>query len=113
MRQVWDATFGESELRAIHRLCRTIVTRAAALAAVVISATAKKTQYLQPAMQGVTVAIDGSLYKCVPFFRAKLRETLDGILGKNISNLIHLLNADDGSGKGAAVLACIVGNSAK
>lgn len=113
MRQVWNATFSEPELRAVNQLCKTIVARSAALAAVIIAGTARKTQYLQPAMQGVSVAIDGSLYKCVPFFRNKLRAALEDILGSSRANLIHLLTADDGSGKGAAVLACTVAHLTK
>ena len=109
--QVWGAVFPQSELNVIYTLCKTIVMRAAALTAVIISGTARKTKSLQPALRGVTVAIDGSLYKFVPFFREVLRKSLDDILGASVSRLVHLEMADDGSGKGAAVLACIVNSS--
>lgn len=79
--------------------------RSAALSAVIIAATAKKTKHLQAAMGGCTVAIDGSLYKLVPFFQRQVRAHLDSLLGKVTSSLVHLVTADDGSGKGAAVLA--------
>lgn len=105
--QVWGAKFRYTELNVIYTLCKVIITRAASLTAVIISATARKTKCLQPALEGVTVAIDGSLYKFVPYFREMLRKFLDSILGVQISQLVHLEMADDGSGKGAAVLACL------
>lgn len=101
----WHHEFSYSELRAIHRLCRVVMDRSAALAAVIIASIARKTRHLQPAMSGVSVAIDGSLYRCAPFFQRQLRTHLDAILGKAVSGLIHLILADDGSGKGASILA--------
>lgn len=71
----------------------------------------KATGRLQPAMGGLTVGIDGTLYVKNPHFQTMMREFLDLILDKETSSLIHCCVAEDGSGKGAAVLAGTVRNA--
>lgn len=82
-----------------------VFRRSAAVSAVAIAAMAKATGRLQTAMGGLTVGIDGSLYTLNPTYRDAVREYLEMILTKKTADLIHTVVAEDGSGKGAAVLA--------
>lgn len=70
-----------------------------------IAAMSKSTGRLQTAMGGLTVGIDGTLYVQNVIYQETVREYLEVVLDKNIADLIHTVIAEDGSGKGAAVLA--------
>eukprot|EP01057_Protomagalhaensia_wolfi_P002638 Protomagalhaensia_wolfi_Nauph_80__2637@NODE_277_length_2952_cov_21_849983_g207_i0_p1_GENE_NODE_277_length_2952_cov_21_849983_g207_i0NODE_277_length_2952_cov_21_849983_g207_i0_p1_ORF_typecomplete_len509_score115_86Hexokinase_1/PF00349_21/3_2e52Hexokinase_2/PF03727_16/3e50_NODE_277_length_2952_cov_21_849983_g207_i03051831 len=107
----FEAKFSLEELQRVQGLCAAVYDRAAALAAMLICGTATKTGRLQQAMGGVTVGIDGSLYKCNEFFRNDIRKYIDVLLGQERSKLIHLEFAEDGSGLGAAILAAIAAAS--
>ena len=54
---------------------------------------------------GCTVAIDGTLFKKHPKLSGIMRNTLDEVLP---SNKIRLVESEDGSGRGAAIIAAIV-----
>lgn len=101
----------QDDLRTIHRIATTVMDRSASMAAVFISACAQKSGRLQAAFGGLSVGIDGSLYKKNPWYRQRVRHHLDSILGETKSRLIHLLLADDGSGKGAGILSAIIANA--
>lgn len=103
----FNTTFTLDELKWIQHICTVIYERGASLAAVIIAGCALKSGRLQEAMGGLTVGIDGSLYKCNPFFRDYILHYLEVILGPHQASLVHLENADDGSGLGAAILAAI------
>lgn len=103
--QAWGDSLELDQLRVLSRIATAVMDRSAALAAVVIAGCSQKTGRLQPAFGGLSVAIDGSLYKKNPWYQRRIRFHLDSILGKSPSSLIHLLLADDGSGKGASILA--------
>lgn len=79
--------------------------RSAAVSAVAIAAMAKSTGRLTRAMGGLTVGIDGTLYVQNPVYQKAVEEYLEKILGRNAADLIHIVVAEDGSGKGAAILA--------
>eukprot|EP01053_Blabericola_migrator_P005871 Blabericola_migrator_1__5870@NODE_2972_length_2149_cov_966_886167_g1860_i0_p1_GENE_NODE_2972_length_2149_cov_966_886167_g1860_i0NODE_2972_length_2149_cov_966_886167_g1860_i0_p1_ORF_typecomplete_len514_score97_75Hexokinase_1/PF00349_21/8_5e53Hexokinase_2/PF03727_16/5_2e46DUF2964/PF11177_8/0_16_NODE_2972_length_2149_cov_966_886167_g1860_i02421783 len=104
----FGVSFTEAELRMIRDLCVQIFDRGAAMAAVIIASTCLKSGRLQEALGGVTVGIDGSLYKHNAFFREGIVKYLGVILGPKQAALIQLENSDDGSGLGAAILAAIV-----
>ncbi|XP_055388868.1 hexokinase-like [Condylostylus longicornis] len=108
IRDVWSAELSVAELGVIHRIATAVMDRSARLAAVLISGCARKTGRLQAAFGGLSVGIDGSLYKRNPWYRERLRYHLDQMLGPSRSSLIHLLLADDGSGKGAAILSSVI-----
>eukprot|EP01054_Gregarina_sp_Poly1_P011467 Gregarina_sp_Poly_1__11466@NODE_985_length_5470_cov_797_213215_g692_i0_p2_GENE_NODE_985_length_5470_cov_797_213215_g692_i0NODE_985_length_5470_cov_797_213215_g692_i0_p2_ORF_typecomplete_len514_score88_85Hexokinase_1/PF00349_21/1_9e51Hexokinase_2/PF03727_16/1_9e44_NODE_985_length_5470_cov_797_213215_g692_i037935334 len=103
----FNATFTLDELRWIQHICSLVFERGAALAAMIISGCSLKSGRLQEAMGGLTVGIDGSLYKCNPFFRDWIVYYLEVILGPKQASLVHLENSDDGSGLGAAILSAI------
>eukprot|EP01056_Protomagalhaensia_sp_Gyna25_P001445 Protomagalhaensia_sp_Gyna_25__1444@NODE_172_length_4653_cov_470_453186_g134_i0_p1_GENE_NODE_172_length_4653_cov_470_453186_g134_i0NODE_172_length_4653_cov_470_453186_g134_i0_p1_ORF_typecomplete_len512_score88_07Hexokinase_1/PF00349_21/3e53Hexokinase_2/PF03727_16/1_7e46_NODE_172_length_4653_cov_470_453186_g134_i0941629 len=107
----FEAKFSLIELQMIQGLCVAVYDRAAALAAMLICGTATKTGRLQHALGGVTIGVDGSLYKCNEFFRNDIRKYIDVLLGQDRSRLIHLEFAEDGSGLGAAILAAMAAAS--
>lgn len=104
---MWDFSPPDEHVVMIKSLFTVIYDRSASLSAVVIAAMAEKTAKLQPALGGLTVGVDGSLYTQNKTYREKLDEQLKVILGDDIASLIHFVIADDGSGKGAAILAGI------
>ncbi|EZG44252.1 hexokinase [Gregarina niphandrodes] len=106
-REQWGCEFSIEELGWVKDLCEVVFRRSAALAAVLVAGIAIKTGKLQEAIGGLTVGIDGSLWKCNPKYRADLKTYLGHILGQEEANLITLVNSDDGSGLGAAILSAV------
>lgn len=103
----WQASFALQELTWIRTICDAVFKRAAALSAMIIAGCALKSGRLQEAMGGLSVGIDGSLWKCNSFFRQDIRNYLKVILGEKQAALVHLLDSDDGSGLGAAILSAV------
>lgn len=108
LKVMWDWIPSIEYIRMIQKLFTQVFDRSAALAAAVIAAMAKKTGKLQPAMGGLTVGVDGSLYTRNETYRQRLVHHLNTILGEDTASLLHFTVADDGSGKGAAILAACV-----
>lgn len=65
----------------------------------------KSNGHLQPAMGGLTCGIDGALYVRSPIYQEAIRKYLEVILTKSAADLINIVISEDGSGKGAAILA--------
>lgn len=110
--QAWGEDLDLADLQVLHRIATAVLDRSAALSAVVIAGCSLKTGRLQAAFGGLSVAIDGSLYTKNPWYQRRIRDHLDTILGKPRSGLIHLIVAEDGTGKGAAILASTLADSA-
>ncbi|EZG58902.1 hexokinase, partial [Gregarina niphandrodes] len=92
-------------LEICHNLCRAACRRSAAIMSCLIATFAKRTGRLQPALGGVTVAIDGSVYTKNPEYQKDFRQELEKTVGKDLADLIKVTIATDGSGAGAAILA--------
>lgn len=103
--QAWSFEMPHDDLLIVSRISTAVMDRSAAIAAILVAACAHKTGRLQAAFGGLSVGIDGSLYKKNSEYRNRVRHHLDAILGQSRSSLVHLLLADDGSGKGAGILA--------
>lgn len=101
----WNTTVQQRQV--VQQLFQVVFDRSAALASVAIVALAGKTERLQPAMGGLTCAIGGSLCSKVPSYFVKLRSYLDDVLDNDTARLIHLYEVQDGSAKGAGILAAI------
>lgn len=101
---LWDWQLSREEALTIKDLFAQVFDRSAALSACAIGALAKSTGRLQPAMGGVTVALEGSLHGAHPWHTENIRSHLKKILKDN-SKFIHLYILDDPVVKGAAVLA--------
>lgn len=98
----WETTLEERQ--AVQKLFFVVFDRSAALAAVALMALASQTERLQPAMGGLTCAIEGSLYSKCPFYRKAFSSYLGKVLDNNTSNLVHLHEVVHGAAKGAAAL---------
>lgn len=61
---------------------------------------------LQKLDDGVTVGIDGALYVKNEWYRERVRYYTDLVLGERAKN-IQFAVTDDGSGKGAALIAAV------
>eukprot|EP01071_Lankesteria_metandrocarpae_P012667 Lankesteria_metandrocarpae@DN6140_c0_g1_i1.p1 len=104
---LWEWKTSRGDRQIVKNLFTMVFDRSAALSAALIAGMAKRTRRLQPAMGGLTVGIDGSLYTQNPWYAERLRHHLDGVLGKNVSDLVHITVASDGSGVGAGILAAV------
>lgn len=114
LEQLWSWKVTDMDiLRLIQRLVIAVFRRSAAIAAVAIAGMAMATGRLQPAMGGVTVGIDGTLYVKNAVYQAMTREYLEVILDKESAKLIHCTIAEDGSAKGAAILAGTIINASR
>lgn len=89
----------ESDIEILQRVCAAVSIRAARLAAAGIATIVKKTENYT-----TTIAVDGSLFKKHPQFKRYMEETLSELLPQ--AN-ITLMLSEDGSGKGAALVAAV------
>jgi len=102
----WDIE-DQEHLQMIYKIVCAVFDRSATISALMTSVLANRTRHLQKALGGVTVGVDGSLYLKNPKYKKTYRKTIDKILGSR-SDLLHIVTANDGSGKGAAVIsACL------
>ncbi|KAH0488949.1 MAG: hypothetical protein KVP17_004342 [Porospora cf. gigantea B] len=101
----WDWDLPEVELHRVRQLCQLVFERSASLAAVAIAALALKTGNLQPALGGVTVAIEGPLFTCIPSYRAHVQQYIVAALEEGSASQVRLGFAASGSLHGAALMA--------
>lgn len=99
----WKLTDAE-QLRMVYKIVCAVFDRSATIAGLMTAVYANRTRHLQKALGGVTVGVDGALYLKNEKYRKTYRKTLDKILGQR-AELLHICTANDGSGKGAAVIA--------
>ncbi|NWT71685.1 HXK3 protein, partial [Prunella himalayana] len=103
-----DATFEDSVL--MREVCQTVSLRAAQLCAAGLAAVVEKMRENRGLDQlSVTVGVDGTLYKLHPCFSSNLQKTLKDLAPNcNVSFLL----SEDGSGKGAALVAAVADRAA-
>eukprot|EP01053_Blabericola_migrator_P002745 Blabericola_migrator_1__2744@NODE_1782_length_3799_cov_120_045820_g1148_i0_p1_GENE_NODE_1782_length_3799_cov_120_045820_g1148_i0NODE_1782_length_3799_cov_120_045820_g1148_i0_p1_ORF_typecomplete_len504_score110_81Hexokinase_2/PF03727_16/5_3e50Hexokinase_1/PF00349_21/2_5e42ROK/PF00480_20/0_06_NODE_1782_length_3799_cov_120_045820_g1148_i016223133 len=97
----------DKDLTTIHKLCAAVLKRSANLLAVILAGLAKHTGRLQPALGGLTVAVDGSVFVKNKPFQDAVHQGLIDTLGYERASLVHFQIAEDGSGMGAAVTAAL------
>ena len=90
----------DADCRIVRRVCETISTRAARLAAIGIVTILRKIGKLDKC----TVAIDGTLYEKHPHFRERMVSTMQELAP---GNSVQLKKSEDGSGRGAATVAAV------
>eukprot|EP00922_Rhytidocystis_sp_ex-Travisia-forbesii_P048464 GHVS01072193.1.p1 GENE.GHVS01072193.1~~GHVS01072193.1.p1 ORF type:complete len:566 (+),score=91.08 GHVS01072193.1:55-1752(+) len=107
MLKEWDVSMTHQDLLDLQALCVSVFNRSASLAAAAICAMCSRTGRLcaTGGSEGLTVAIDGSLYVKNPWYARQVRKHITDILGEVVAKQIVILAADDGSGQGAAILA--------
>eukprot|EP00771_Trimastix_marina_P000294 gnl/Trimastix_PCT/1313.p1 GENE.gnl/Trimastix_PCT/1313~~gnl/Trimastix_PCT/1313.p1 ORF type:complete len:502 (+),score=181.17 gnl/Trimastix_PCT/1313:40-1545(+) len=98
--------YSEEQLRAVQALCRAIIVRSARLFALALTALAVRMRDSIRAAK-VTFAIDGSLFRKEALVRREVRAFMDACLPQYGVPLdaVALVESDDGSGKGAAIIA--------
>ncbi|NXS29588.1 HXK2 protein, partial [Pomatostomus ruficeps] len=103
-----DASFEDSVL--MREVCQAVSLRAAQLCAAGLAAVVEKMRENRGLDQlSVTVGVDGTLYKLHPRFSQNLQKTLKDLAPNcNVSFLL----SEDGSGKGAALVAAVACRSA-
>ncbi|NWR79586.1 HXK2 protein, partial [Centropus unirufus] len=98
-----QATFEDSTL--VREVCETVSLRAAQLCAAGLAAVVEKMRENRGLEQlTVTVGADGTLYKMHPRFSQNLEQTLKNLAPKCT---VTFLRSEDGSGKGAALVAAV------
>ncbi|NXA46288.1 HXK3 protein, partial [Nothocercus julius] len=98
-----DASFEDSVL--VREVCQAVSLRAAQLCAAGLAAVAEKMRESRGLAQlAVTVGVDGTLYKMHPRFSQHLQRTLRDLAPKCF---VTFLQSEDGSGKGAALVAAV------
>ncbi|NXP15157.1 HXK2 protein, partial [Thinocorus orbignyianus] len=97
------ATFEDCVL--VREVCQTVSLRAAQLCAAGLAAVVEKMRESRGLSQlAVTVGVDGTLYKMHPCFSQNLQQTLHDLAP---SCAVTFLQSEDGSGKGAALVAAV------
>ncbi|NXF16247.1 HXK3 protein, partial [Rhodinocichla rosea] len=103
-----DASFEDSVL--MREVCQTVSLRAAQLCAAGLAAVVEKMRENRGVDQlSVTVGVDGTLYKLHPCFSNNLQTTLKDLAPN--CNVTFMLS-EDGSGKGAALVAAVADRAA-
>ncbi|NXX98092.1 HXK2 protein, partial [Centropus bengalensis] len=98
-----QASFEDSTL--VREVCETVSLRAAQLCAAGLAAVVEKMRENRGLQQlTVTVGADGTLYKMHPHFSQNLKQTLRDLAPKCS---VTFLRSEDGSGKGAALVAAV------
>ncbi|XP_032839590.2 hexokinase-3 [Tyto alba] len=98
-----QASFEDSVL--VREVCQTVSLRAAQLCAAGLAAVVEKMRENRGLAQlAITVGVDGTLYKLHPHFSQNLQQMLQD-LAPNCT--VTLLQSEDGSGKGAALVAAV------
>ncbi|NXC48671.1 HXK2 protein, partial [Penelope pileata] len=98
-----DASFEDSVL--VREVCHTVSLRAAHLCAAGMAAVVEKMRQGRGLEQlSVTVGVDGTLYKMHPHFSRNLQQMLRELAPRCD---VTFLQSEDGSGKGAALVAAV------
>ena len=90
----------EEDRRTIREVCTAVSIRAARLAAAGVVSLVRKIGKVKKC----TVAVDGSLYKCHPHFKFIMKASMEEM---EPGNGITMKESQDGSGKGAAMVAAV------
>lgn len=94
--------------KAVVQLCNIVATRGARLAAAGILGILIKLgrdKIKDGEKQRTVIALDGGLYEHYTEYRKCLENTLKELLGEEVSESIVIVQSNDGSGIGAALLA--------
>lgn len=103
-----EAGLAASSLRdraLLREACVNISTRAARLSAIGVASLLEQQGTL--ATGEATVAIDGTVFECYPYFKERMEFGVEMMMGKARASQIDLILAKDGSGVGAAIIAAI------
>ncbi|KAF2301137.1 hypothetical protein GH714_020328 [Hevea brasiliensis] len=94
--------------KVVVELCNIVATRGARLAAAGILGILKKMgkdTVKEGDKQSTVIALDGGLYEHYSEYSKCMENTLNELLGEEVSKTIEIVHSNDGSGIGAALLA--------
>ena len=94
----------EADLSAIRYICECVSRRAGFMCAAGIAALLKKMDY-----KDVVVAVDGSLFRHHPHFHNVMKSRVAQLMG--IDYKFDMIMSEDGSGRGAALVAAVLKNT--
>lgn len=97
----------EQDCDVVIRVCQLVSTRAAYLTAAAVAAVALKIKNNHPDNSNVTVGVDGTMYRKLPNFSKNLTAKVEELCQDHQVKVDFVLS-QDGSGKGAAVIAAAV-----
>ncbi|KOC63493.1 Hexokinase-2 [Habropoda laboriosa] len=89
----------EEDVKIVQYVCEVVSNRAALLVSICLAVLLKRID-----KESVTIAVDGSLYKHHPRLETWIKQYIPLLAPKHEFKMIH---AEDGSGKGAALVAAI------
>ena len=89
----------------LREACVCISTRAARLSAVGVASLLEQMGHARG--ERCTIAVDGTVFECYPFFKERMEAGLDLLMGESNASKVELVLAKDGSGVGAAIIAAI------
>ncbi|CAF4532917.1 unnamed protein product, partial [Rotaria sp. Silwood2] len=84
----------------VRHICRQVSKRAAKLAAAGLAVLINRI-----GRSYITIGVDGSLYRYHPRFKHNMERCMETLINKSVQFKLTL--SDDGSGKGAAMVACL------
>lgn len=88
----------------LREACVCVSTRAARLSAVGVVSLLEQMGH---ASGECTIAIDGTVFECYPFFKERMEHGIELMIGQERACEVRLLLAKDGSGVGAAIISAI------
>jgi len=94
-------TVTTEDLSSLRYVCEVVSRRASFMASAGITALLKKMDY-----KDVVIAIDGSLFRYHPHFKNVMQSRISQLMG--IDYKFDLMLSDDGSGRGAALVAAVL-----
>ncbi|XP_026529015.1 hexokinase-3 [Notechis scutatus] len=93
------------DAKVVKEVCHTVTSRAAMMCAAGVAAVVEKIRENKRMTKlEVTVGVDGTVYKMNPYFAKKLQDTV-ALLAPSCN--VKFLLSEDGSGKGAALIAAV------
>merc|ERR1719215_1850781 len=96
----------DDDCSALRYVCESVSRRASMMASAGITALLKKMDY-----KDVIIAIDGSLFRFHPHFKNVMQSRISQMMGINYK--FDLLLSEDGSGRGAALVAAVLKRTEK
>ncbi|KAM6473992.1 hexokinase-3 [Liasis olivaceus] len=98
-------TVSPEDAMVVKEVCHTVTSRAAMVCAAGLAAVVEKIRENKRMTKlEVTIGVDGTVYKMNPYFAKKLQDTV-ALLAPNCN--VKFLLSEDGSGKGAALIAAV------
>ena len=91
----------DEDYSALRYVCEVVSRRASFMASAGITALLKKMDY-----KDVVIAIDGSLFRFHPHFRNVMQSRISQLMG--VDYKFDLMLSEDGSGRGAAMVAAVL-----